>query len=102
MNDASMDYAEFCTHLNDAAPPAAIKSEVAALWWEHRGDWDAAHKIVQDIDGPAAARVHAYLHRVEGDIENAAYWYKRANERVCESDLLEEWDALVRGLLRSY
>jgi hypothetical protein len=95
-----MDYAAFCALLDDASPPAAIEPELVALWWERRGDWDAAHKTVQDIESIAAARVHAYLHRVEGDLENAAYWYKRANQGVCELELRDEWDDLVRSLLR--
>ena len=101
MKNVTIDYAEFCAHLDDAAPPSAITPELVALWWERRGEWDAAHKIVQDIETAAAARVHAYLHRVEGDLENAAYWYKRAGQRVCELELREEWDALVRSLLQS-
>jgi hypothetical protein len=100
MKKVTIDYAEFCAHLDDAAPPA-MAPELVALWWERRGDWDSAHKIVQDIESTAAARIHAYLHRVEGDLENAAYWYKRASQSVCESQLHEEWDALVRSLLQS-
>jgi hypothetical protein len=101
MSDATIDYQTFCRHLTDAAPPAGIDAEVAALWWERRGNWDVAHKIVQDIESIAAAHVHAYLHRVEGDLENAAYWYKRANQSVCDLSLHDEWDLLVRSLLRS-
>jgi len=99
MESAAIDYAQFCAHLSDAAPPQPLKPEVAALWWSHRGDWDKAHQIAQDIDTIAAARVHAYLHRVEGDLDNAAYWYKRADQRVCEVDTAEEWEMLVRSLL---
>jgi hypothetical protein len=102
MKNATIDYAQFCAHLNDAAPPPVIVAELAALWWSHRGDWDKAHQIVQDIDSIAAAGVHGYLHRVEGDLENAAYWYKRADQRVCELTLAEEWETLVRNLLRSF
>jgi hypothetical protein len=101
MNEPTVDFTAFCAHLNDAAPPAGIKPEVVALWWERRGDWDAAHKIVQDIESTDAAHIHAYLHRVEGDLENAAYWYKRANQSVCDLTLHDEWDILVRRLLRS-
>jgi hypothetical protein len=98
MRNATIDYVQFCAHLNDAVPPA-VEPEVAALWWVRRGDWDKAHQIVQDIDTVAAARVHAHLHRVEGDLDNAAYWYKRANQRVCEQGVAEEWESLLRSLL---
>jgi hypothetical protein len=53
-----------------------------ALWLEARGDWDAAHAAAQrggDRDGDW---VHAYLHRVEGDVGNAGYWYKRAGRKA--------------------
>jgi hypothetical protein len=46
------------------------------------GDWDAAHMIVQSSDHPMACRIHALLHRVEGDYGNAAYWYRRAGVDV--------------------
>ena len=51
---------------------------LAALWWAAKGNWDEAHKIVQDEETADAAWVHAYLHRVEGDLGNAGYWYRRA------------------------
>jgi hypothetical protein len=98
MRNATIDYAQFCAHLGDVAPPA-IAPEAAALWWSHRGAWDKAHRLVQDIDTAAAALVHAHLHRVEGDLDNAAYWYKRAGQPVCVSELTAEWEMLVRSLL---
>jgi hypothetical protein len=55
-----------------------------ALWWEARGDWEAAHGAAQragDAGDRAGDWVHAYLHRVEGDAGNAAYWYARAGRR---------------------
>ena len=42
------------------------------------GEWEAAHRRVQDDPGPEAAWLHAHLHRLEGDEANAAYWYRRA------------------------
>ena len=51
-------------------PPAAPL--LRALWLGLRGEWDAAHEIVQADDGAAAAWVHAWLHRIEGDAPNAA------------------------------
>jgi len=42
------------------------------------GDWQAAHAIVQDMEDPLSCSIHALCHRIEGDLENARYWYGRA------------------------
>lgn len=68
---------------------------VHALEMEHDGDWDGAHRIVQEIPSREAARVHAYLHRVEGDLGNAQYWYSRAGEPMPEGSLNEERRMLI-------
>lgn len=45
------------------------------------GDWDAAHKIVQeDEEDATSCWVHAVLHKIEGDAGNARYWYSRAGQ----------------------
>jgi hypothetical protein len=93
------DYQRFCDSLQDAAPPAVLCDELKALWWARKDDWDRAHQIVQDLESPSSANVHAYLHRVEGDLENAAYWYRRAGVGVVEGALNSEWQALVERLL---
>jgi hypothetical protein len=43
--------------------------------------------------------VHAHLHRVEGDLGNAGYWYRRAGKPVAKGDLGAERDAMVATLL---
>jgi hypothetical protein len=68
-----------------------------ALEAERDGAWDHAHRIVQDISTPEAAWVHAYLHRVEGDLGNAAYWYRRAGKPECRASLEEEWQELYEA-----
>jgi len=65
---------------------------------ERNGDWNEAHRIVQEINTPEAAWIHAYLHRVEGDPGNAAYWYRRANRPECRTSLKEEWQKLFDAL----
>lgn len=82
----------------DAAPPAGLSAPLAALWWDARGDWDKAHACVQDENGPDAAWVHAYLHRKEGDLGNAGYWYRRAGRPVAQGPLGAEWEAIARAL----
>ena len=65
-----------------------------ALDLEKDGDWDGAHRIVQKLSSTAAMRVHAYLHRREGDLGNARYWYSRCGAEVFAGSLDEEWQAL--------
>ena len=69
-----------------------------ALETEQAGHWDRAHRIVQEIDTAEAAWVHAYLHRVEGDLGNAAYWYRRAGKPECTAPLEDEWRQLHAAL----
>jgi hypothetical protein len=78
-------------------PPGLLEAVEKAL----AGEWNNAHAIVQGIEGAAACRVHAALHRIEGDRDNAAYWYSRAgtpfDERDPQTQLREELEALRRG-----
>ena len=46
-----------------------------------------------------AAWVHAYLHRVEGDLDNAGYWYRQAHRPAQSGALPEEWEAIASALL---
>jgi hypothetical protein len=81
------------------APPQGLSGPLQGLWWAAKGDWDKAHRIVQDDDSAEAAWVHAYLHRVEGDLPNAGYWYRTAGKAVGKGPLEAEWDALAAALL---
>jgi hypothetical protein len=91
--------ADFKSSLAAAAPTPALLPSLAALWWAAKGDWDAAHKLVQDEDTSDAAWVHAYLHRVEGDLGNAGYWYRQAGQPAAKDSLEAEWERIVSALL---
>jgi hypothetical protein len=91
--------AEFNSSVASAAPPADLAPPLAALWWAAKGDWDRAHKLAQDDEGENAAWVHAYLHRVEGDLPNARYWYGVARKPLAAGALEAEWTAIVTALL---
>jgi len=71
---------------------------VRALRLDRDGDWDGAHRIVQNIESRDAYRVHAYLHRKEGDLGNAGYWYRRANADMPDDSLEAEWQRLHEEL----
>jgi hypothetical protein len=87
--------------LTKSAPPNGLAPPLQALWWAAKGDWDAAHRLVQDEPDRDAAWVHAYLHRVEGDRPNADYWYRQAHRPATEGPLDAEWDAIAEALLRA-
>jgi hypothetical protein len=78
---------------------AAVSSPLQALWYAQRGDWQRAHQIVQDEDDADSAWVHAYLHRQEGDLDNARYWYRRSGKPASQAELGQEWDQITRNLL---
>jgi hypothetical protein len=94
-----VDRQQFMSSLDAAVPPPELSPVLQALWHERRGDWDRAHTLVQDIESPDAAWVHAYLHRREGDLGNARYWYGRASRPEPTASLEAEWAQLVERLL---
>ena len=91
--------ADFRASLSDTAPAPGLEPALAGLWWVAKGQWDQAHKIVQDQSTAEAAWVHAYLHRVEGDLGNAGYWYRQAGQPVAKDSLEAEWARIVSALL---
>jgi len=95
-----MTYEHFIKSLALDSPPI-VSNELKALWYDAKGDWEKSHNIIQDIDSKDAALIHAYLHRKEGDIGNADYWYSRAGVKRKDWTLQEEWDDLVNHFLRS-
>jgi hypothetical protein len=95
-----MTFADFKQSLAAAQPPA-LAPALEALWWAAKDDWDKAHKIVMDDEGREAAWVHAYLHRQEGDLPNAGYWYRTAGKPVATATLDAEWAAIAAELLGS-
>ena len=94
-----MQLGEFRESLKEAHPPRGLSALLSALWHDARGDWARAHEIVQGEKSKTAARVHAYLHRKEGDLDNAAYWYRRAGQPVATDALEVEWNRIAAALL---
>jgi len=94
-----MEIARFLDSLADPAPPAGSDLLLQALWHDARGDWQRSHEIVQSQKGGLAAAVHAYLHRKEGDLSNAGYWYTRAGRPAATGALQDEWDALAAEIV---
>lgn len=79
--------------------PAGLSLPLQALWHDARGDWATAHRTVMNAQSAAAAWVHAYLHREEGDLDNARYWYRKAKRPEATGELADEWAAIAAALL---
>ncbi|MBV9735911.1 MAG: hypothetical protein JO209_08370 [Acidisphaera sp.] len=94
-----MDLSAFRASLADATPPA-VGLPLQALWWAAKGDWNRAHGCAQQGEDAASCWVHAWLHRQEGDLANAGYWYARAGHAMSPASLDEEWADIAGVLLR--
>lgn len=91
---------QFMVSLKQPQPPMGQHPLVEALWYDARGQWEKAHTIAQTNEGePDYDRIHAYLHRKEGDRFNANYWYRRAGTPFFDGSLEEEWAVLVKQFL---
>lgn len=96
-----MTLQEFRSSLSHGEPPEELTFALTGLWWDAKGNWMKAHESAQQDEGPAGAWVHAYLHRKEGDLSNASYWYARAKKSVGRESLEEEWEQITAELLES-
>ena len=77
--------------LSAATPPDGLDPAQQALWWAGKGEWDQAHRVAQDQERDQRCDwVHAYLHRVEGDMSNASYWYRRAGQPIATGPVTDE------------
>jgi hypothetical protein len=94
-----MDIKAFKRSLSAAAPPSGLDHALQALWWAAKGDWHKAHECAQAREDATGAWVHACLHREEGDLANAGYWYARAGKPVAAGPLAVERDEIARALL---
>jgi hypothetical protein len=95
-----VNLADFKASLSGTAPAPGLDAPLAALWWAGKGKWEEAHRIAQDEATADGAWVHAYLHRVEGDLGNAGYWYRQAGKPVAAETLEVEWERIAAELLR--
>ncbi len=95
-----MNVVDFEASLSEAAPPEGLDLALQALWWAGKGEWERAHGRVQQDEGdPRCDHVHAFLHRQEGDLGNARYWYRRAGQPVPDEPSAAEWKAIAETLL---
>ena len=96
-----MTFDEYLASIKNARPASELSETLTSLWWDKKGDWDRAHAIAQEIPTTRGSAVHAYLHREEGVLWNADYWYARAGRLRPDIPLEEEWQQLVAEMLAS-
>jgi hypothetical protein len=95
-----MRYEEFIESLSGTQLPENLSPTLSALWYDGKENWNMSHEIAQEIHDSSGSWIHAYLHRKEGDISNARYWYSMAGKPVPNASLKEEWESLVRHFLK--
>ena len=93
-----MKFEEFLKCRDEGDIPEDIHGLLQALLLDAAGDWQSAHRIAQEELTPEGSLVHAYLHRKEGDLANASYWYSNAGSPMPDSGLDEEWEQIAREL----
>lgn len=94
-----MNYEEFIFSIEKNKPPTKLNKYLAILWYDRKGKWNIAHNLAQAIYNRDGSLLHAYLHRKEGDLANAAYWYSNADMEMPNISLNKEWEKLVKKYL---
>jgi hypothetical protein len=96
---AMIGFEEFLGWKAAGSIPDDIPPLLQALLLESAGDWDNAHRIAQSEESLDGSWVHAYLHRVEGDLGNASYWYRSARKSMPDMSVEEEWEYIAMALI---
>ena len=91
----------FVVSLEQTGPPPFATPMLRAVWHGLRDDWHAAHELAQAQDDAEGAWVHAWLHRIEGDLSNADYWYRQAHRPSRRDDTRAEGLEIARMLSES-
>ena len=94
-----MNYDNFIKLTKESKPSDALSDIQLALWHAFKDNWDVAHSIVQEINTETASWIQAYLHRSEGDLVNANYWYNRAEKKSSNEPLEIELNNILKSVL---
>jgi len=81
--------------------PYAMGSLSKAVDLLAEGAWKEAHEIVQDDESPLGAWLHGIAHALEGDLENARYWYRAAGREFPGREAMTEEIAAARRKVSS-
>lgn len=94
-----MEITEFKSSIGQESMPEGLSLHMQALWYDKKGQWHKAHSLIDSLGDEDSAYLHAYLHRREGDLSNAEYWYRRAGKKRPAKSLDEEWEDMVHYFL---
>jgi hypothetical protein len=94
-----MNLSAFKESVTGGHPPSKASVYLQALWYDAKDNWEKAHQLIQDLPDKNASWIHAYLHRKEGDIWNADYWYSKAGKKRPSFSLEEEWEQITKAFL---
>ena len=94
-----MTLKKFIKTLTNDAPDPNLDDLLAAMWWQSNDEWDRAHDLVQNHHGNDAQWVHAFLHRVQGDLCKSRYWYGCAGHDMPSKSIETEWKDITFALL---
>ena len=93
-----MQYDDFIKLTEKQKPVEKLSGIHLALWYVFKDNWEMAHKTAQKLNTKPACWLHAYLHRVEGDMGNADYWYGRANIESTIIPLETELNEIIKSV----
>lgn len=96
-----MDIETFIGHVrNHKEPDPSWSKALQSLWYAEKPDWDTAHRICQKEKTTLDYWIHANLHREEGDLGNARYWYQRAGRPEHNGTIKEERQEILATALQ--
>ena len=95
-HELHMNYNTFIASIKSGFLPDELTNAELAMWYAMNDNWDSAHRTTQSIKNELGAWIHAYLHRIEGDLENANYWYKHANRAPSQNTPKDEAEEIIR------
>lgn len=98
MSSETSEFSVFKQSVEGTTPSDSLSPALRALWYAAKGDWERAHELAQSDPSQEGSWVHAYLHRVEGDLSNAGYWYRLAGKEKPDSSLDDEWTEIAKAL----
>ena len=94
-----MDYNTFKISIKYDVPSSNFTEPELAMWYVLNNNWDSAHQTAQSINNKLGSWIHAYLHRIEGDLSNANYWYQRANLIPFQGSKEDEAEEIIRCIV---
>jgi hypothetical protein len=77
-------------------PPPRLQALAKALDFLAAGQWERAHEIVQEDKSELAAWLHGVVHTLEGDLDNARYWYRRTSREFPGPEAVQREIAAAR------